>query len=109
MIKLKDLNRQVNIWRGNTAPPTTFHVWLDDKDIKIYDDETGEWIKVNVDNGDQAIDKDEVNNIINEYVDGISINGKKLAGNVSITAEDIKYDDVTIKTVLDELYTTLII
>jgi hypothetical protein len=40
-------NRQVNLWRGESAPPTLFHVWITkDNVIKVYDDEKKEWVSV---------------------------------------------------------------
>ena len=110
MITLKNLNRQVNVWRGNTPPPTTFHIWLDDKDIKIYDDSVGEWVLVNA-NGTTSsapVNKEEIEAIISEYMGGITINGKDLDGDIDITADDITYNTISVKTALDEIYTTLI-
>ncbi len=44
---IKNINRNVSVWRGNNAPPTDYHVWLKDDGtglIKIInDDGTEEW------------------------------------------------------------------
>lgn len=35
------LNKNISVWRGNNAPPTDYHLWLDDNNLKIKKD--GEW------------------------------------------------------------------
>jgi hypothetical protein len=37
------LNKQVNVWRGPSEPPTIYHVWIcDNRLLKLYNGE--EWV-----------------------------------------------------------------
>lgn len=39
-------NRQVNVWRGDNAPPTIHHVWIkDDVNLFLYDEAQSNWIE----------------------------------------------------------------
>lgn len=41
-------NRQVNVWRGTSEPPTIHHLWIrDESTVLIYDDELEKWIPLN--------------------------------------------------------------
>jgi hypothetical protein len=32
------LNKQVNVWRGSSEPPTIYHVWIsDNQTLKLHD------------------------------------------------------------------------
>lgn len=43
---MSNIGRQVNLWRGEDAPPTLFHVWIKGDSIKVYDHDKSEWVNV---------------------------------------------------------------
>lgn len=42
------LNKNVSVWRGNMPPPTDYHLWLDDNNLKIKKDEEWETLGLGV-------------------------------------------------------------
>ena len=41
-------NRQVNVWRGSSEPPTIHHLWIkDESTVLIYDEEESRWVPLN--------------------------------------------------------------
>jgi len=38
-------NKQVSIWRGNSEPPTLYHIWLrNESELLRYDDTQAKWV-----------------------------------------------------------------
>ena len=37
-------NKQVNLWRGDSTPPTIYHIWVNNNNqILLYSEDTKEW------------------------------------------------------------------
>lgn len=45
---VRTLNKNVSVWRGNMSPPTDYHLWLDDNNLKIKKDEEWETLGLGV-------------------------------------------------------------
>lgn len=89
-------NKQVNIWRGSSDPPTIYHIWIyNDSEMKIYKD--GQW--------ETFLNDQETLNRIIEILDKIdtleaqvngllisTINNKLISSNPVLTGKDILID-----------------
>lgn len=109
-------NKQVNIWRGDEAPPTLYHLWLrNENQLLKYDEEQQDWIVF--------LDSNQIKEIIEEFLNSLddirnaTINGYPITNNITLSAEDLlsKYEghyiksSDTVKTALnklDQLFTT---
>ncbi len=110
-------NKQVNIWRGDSTPPTIYHVWIKDNS-KLLLFNGIEWI-IFLDNKDII---DTLQTIIDRVskLENNTINGKKIKDNPVLTGDDInitndgtyisKSDGITSNLLdIDALLTTQII
>ena len=84
-------NRQVNIWRGDSEPPTIYHIWIEsDLALKLYNGE--EWVTFIDDTS--LIEKinailervDELEN----FMDNATVNSYKVKDNPVLDATDLK-------------------
>lgn len=41
------INKQISVWRGQTPPPTVYHLWVYNNEIRKYSD--GEWVNISTD------------------------------------------------------------
>ena len=106
-------NKQVNLWRGDQAPPTLYHIWFKDERLLLrYDEEVKDWVVF--------LDSGHIAEVIAEFldtIDNMSINGHPISespvldGSDLLVGEDghyVKQDDTlqeaTLK--LDSLLTT---
>lgn len=81
-------NKQVNLWRGDSTPPTIYHIWVNNNNqILLYSEDTKEW-KV-------FIDQDYTVTVINKLLDRIQkveefkVNGYAISSNPTIQDKDI--------------------
>lgn len=84
-------NKQVNIWRGDSAPPTIYHVWIEnDLVLKLHNGT--EWIvflddATLIEKINQLVEKvDDLEN----FMDTATINNYKVKDNPILDAEDLK-------------------
>lgn len=93
-------NKQVNIWRGDDEPPTIYHIWIkkvilqeeplvEEWVLNLFDGTT--WVPF-VNNADVAaqvvVILERLENL-EEWVNNLTINGKKITDKTLLTAEDI--------------------
>ena len=87
-------NKQVNLWRGTSEPPTIYHIWIyNDTQMKVYDG--NEWVVFI----DDAATIEKINQLI-ERVDALeqnisdlslaTINGKEISTNPILDGRDLK-------------------
>lgn len=81
-------NKQVNLWRGPSEPPTLYHIWLkDESQLLRYDEELKDWVVF--------LDSTKIYDIISRFMDDLntiltgSINGHPLSENPVLVAEDL--------------------
>lgn len=81
-------NKQVNLWRGNQAPPTLYHIWLrNESQLLRYDEEEKTWVIF--------LDSTEIGKAISKFMSDIqdmlnsSINGHKISDNPNLVADDL--------------------
>ena len=37
-------NKQINIWRGSSSPPTIYHIWINNENQLLkYNEVSGQW------------------------------------------------------------------
>lgn len=76
---------QVNIWRGQSEPPTLYHVWIkDDDSLYLYSKVDKKWNKF-LDSTDFKTVIDKIQNDL----DSITVNGKHIVDNPILNASDI--------------------
>lgn len=81
-------NKQVSIWRGNSTPPTLYHLWFkNEEQLLRYDDEQKKWV-VFLDSNNLDIKIAEFLNAL----DAFSINGKSIKDNPVLDGYDIKIE-----------------
>jgi len=90
-------NKQINIWRGDSDPPTLFHLWIyNDLELRLYNGT--EWVTF-IDNADlaqQIIAITEKVNLLNSKVSVIdeafnnsTVNHKFIKDNPVLNTDDI--------------------
>lgn len=97
-------NRQVNLWRGSSEPPTKYHIWIKGTKLLLYDGQS--WV-VFIDNFESISDLQSAI----EELKKITINGISISTNVILDSTNIKLGtaldkykaDTSISTVLDDL------
>lgn len=106
-------NKQVNLWRGTTEPPTIYHIWIyNDTQMKVYD---GEKWTVFI---DDAATIEKINQLI-ERVDNLeqdvsdlnsaTVNGKQISTNPVLDGRDLKIEqDGTYVDSVNSLSTSII-
>lgn len=75
-------NRQVNLWRGSSEPPTKYHIWIKDNKLLLYNGE--KWM-VFVDNFESL---SEIQKAI-ENLSNSTVNGKPIKNNPVLSSLDI--------------------
>lgn len=75
-------NRQVNLWRGSSEPPTKYHIWIKDNKLLLYNGE--KWM-VFVDNFESL---SEIQKAI-ENLSNSTVNGKPIKDNPVLSSLDI--------------------
>lgn len=90
-------NKQVNLWRGDSTPPTIYHIWIkDNRKLLIYDGKS--WVVF--------LDNKEVIDVINEIQEKLdnlesqvqdlgnkTINNKKIKTNPVLDGSDLLVGD----------------
>ena len=106
-------NKQVNLWRGTSEPPTIYHIWIyNDTQMKVYDG--NEWVVFI----DDAATIEKINQLI-ERVDALeqdvsdlgssTVNGKQISTNPVLDGRDLKIEqDGTYVDSVDSLSTSII-
>ena len=106
-------DKQVNLWRGTSVPPTIYHIWIyNDTQMKVYDG--NEWVVFI----DDAATIEKINQLI-ERVDALeqnisdlssaTINGKEISTNPVLDGRDLKLQqDGTYVDSVDSLSTSII-
>lgn len=106
-------NKQVNLWRGTSEPPTIYHIWIyNDTQMKVYDGT--QWVVFI----DDAATIEKINQLI-ERVDALeqnisdlnlaTINGKEISTNPVLDGRDLKLQqDGTYVDSVDSLSTSII-
>ena len=81
-------NKQINIWRGSSPPPTIYHIWINNKDqILKYNEVSSQW-EVILDEPKIIQDITQILEYIDK-VDAYTINGKKISTNPVLNSSDI--------------------
>lgn len=79
-------NKQVSIWRGNSEPPTLYHIWLrNETELLKYDDQQSKWVVF--------LDSASLDQKIMEFLEmlaGVTVNGHPIMESPEIDGEDIK-------------------
>ena len=106
-------DKQVNLWRGTSVPPTIYHIWIyNDTQMKVYDG--NEWVVFS----DDAATIEKINQLI-ERVDALeqnisdlssaTINGKEISTNPVLDGRDLKLQqEGTYVDSVDSLSTSII-
>ena len=106
-------NKQVNLWRGTSEPPTIYHIWIyNDTQMKVYDGT--QWVVFI----DDAATIEKINQLI-ERVDNLeqdlsdlgssTVNGKQISTNPVLDGRDLKLQqDGTYVDSIDSLSTSII-
>ena len=106
-------NKQVNLWRGTSEPPTIYHIWIyNDTQMKVYDgekwtvfiDDTATIEKIN-----QLIER--VDNLEQDVSDlnSATVNGKQISTNPVLDGRDLKIEqDGTYVDPVNSLSTSII-
>ena len=87
-------DKQVNLWRGTSVPPTIYHIWIyNDTQMKVYDGT--QWVVFI----DDAATIEKINQLI-ERVDNLeqdlsnlgsaTVNGKEISTNPILDGRDLK-------------------
>ncbi len=103
-------NKQVNLWRGDSEPPTIYHIWIKDNSKMLLYDGT-QWVVF--------LDNKEIIDKVNQFLES-TINNKKIIDNPTLKGDDIQLnvngnyvsanDTIAESTIrLDTLLTTQII
>ena len=86
-------NRQVNFWRGDTIPPTIYHIWIkDNSKMLLYDGE--KWV-VFLDNKEIIDILDKVQQLLDEMqakideIENKTVNKKPIKTNPVLDGTDI--------------------
>lgn len=82
-------NKQVNLWRGDSTPPTIYHIWIkDDSKLLLYNGT--EW-KVFLNNSDLVQVIDAVQELQEKVVElgNKTVNSKPIKNNPVLGGEDI--------------------
>ena len=80
-------NKQVNIWRGSSEPPTIYHIWVrNESQLLLYNGT--KWVVF----VDSATTVEAINAIIErlDVLENSTINGKKLSTNPILSGSDIQ-------------------
>ena len=106
-------NKQVNLWRGTSVPPTIYHIWIyNDTQMKVYDGT--QWVVFI----DDAATIEKINQLI-ERVDALeqdlsdlnsaTVNGKEISTNPILDGRDLKIEqDGTYVDPVNSLSTSII-
>lgn len=79
-------NKQVNLWRGDSTPPTLYHIWIkDNSKLLLYDGK--QWV-VFLDNRDII---DTINSIMDklEELENKTVNSKPIKDNPVLDGNDL--------------------
>lgn len=80
-------NRQVNFWRGDTTPPTIYHIWIkDNSKMLLYDGE--KWV-VFLDNKEIIDILDRVQKLLDEIQGKIDEIGNKTVNRKAIKTNPV--------------------
>lgn len=78
-------NKQVNIWRGNDAPPTLYHIWFkDERQLLRYDEKLKDWVVF--------LDSTQIVELIKDFMDALdnlTINGYPITESVVLDGSDL--------------------
>ena len=75
-------NRQVNLWRGSSEPPTKYHIWIKDNKLLLYNGE--KWM-VFVDNFESLSEiQKAVENLSNSTVNGTPIKDNPVLSSLNV-------------------------
>lgn len=79
-------NKQVSIWRGNSEPPTLYHIWLrNESELLRYDDTQAKWVVfLDSANLDQKITQ------FLEQLAKIKVNGYPILDSPELNGQDIR-------------------
>lgn len=106
-------DKQVNLWRGTSVPPTIYHIWIyNDTQMKVYDGT--QWVVFI----DDAATIEKINQLI-ERVDALerdvsdlgssTVNGKQISTNPVLDGRDLKIEqDGTYVDPVNSLSTSII-
>ena len=106
-------DKQVNLWRGTSVPPTIYHIWIyNDTQMKVYDGT--QWVVFI----DDAATIEKINQLI-ERVDNLeqdlsdlsssTVNGKQISTNPVLDGRDLKIEqDGTYVDPVNSLSTSII-
>ena len=79
-------NKQISIWRGNSEPPTLYHIWFkNESQLLRYDDSLKDWVIF--------LDANTLNQKIAEFLaqlDGLAINNKPIIDSPVLDGTDLK-------------------
>lgn len=75
-------NRQVNLWRGSSEPPTKYHIWIKDNKLLLYDGEKWSVFVANFESLSEL--QKAVENLSNS-----TVNGKPIKNNPVLSSLDI--------------------
>lgn len=80
-------NKQINVWKGSNPPPTIYHIWLYNKQLKLYNDTSKSWEILT----DQAETVDKIKDLLKkvEIIDSYTINKKAISSNPILRDSDI--------------------
>ena len=89
-------NKQVNIWRGTSAPPTIYHIWIKDNSKLLLFNGT-EWITfvddiAIIDTLNQIVEKQTLLENDVSLLKNKTVNSKKIVDNPVLTGKDLKTD-----------------
>lgn len=89
-------NKQVNLWRGTSVPPTIYHIWIyNDTQMKVYDGT--QWVVFI----DDAATIEKINQLIERVDDleqdlsdlsSLTVNGKEISTNPVLDGRDLKIE-----------------
>lgn len=81
-------NKQINIWRGSSPPPTIYHIWINNENKLLKYNETSQEWEVILDEPKLTQD---INRILDYIVkvDSYTVNGQKISTNPVLNSSDI--------------------
>ena len=75
-------NRQVNLWRGSSEPPTKYHIWIKDNKLLLYDGEKWSVFVANFESLSEL--QKAVENLSNSTVNNIPIKNNPVLSSLDI-------------------------
>ena len=85
-------NKQINVWRGDSPPPTFYHVWIQETKMLLYDG--AEWI-VFIDDKTTVTRINELITLVDQLETDVTalgnntVNNKKIKTNPVLNGDDI--------------------